>query len=90
MSRTFKHKNIMDFVLTSGSSYHLAKFGLVVGKAWTGEGGGGLEEGVSRTVHVEMVRAASRHLPSYVDMIMIPEGDQVTLGNITSFLYTGR
>ena len=81
---------ITDYILNSETSHFLAKFPIVVGKGWTGEGGGGEHDGWMRNVHVELLHSTAPSLPEYGDMIMYPEGDSKTLSNLTSVLYSGK
>ena len=41
-------------------------------------------------IHKELLRALAPSLSEQFDMIVIPEGDQDTLSDLLSFIYSGR
>ena len=85
---------ISNYLLKTSGAESLANFSLVAGLQWTGQGGGGEQEGTERMVHrlllqrVDMPKMSSCF--QEVDMVMFPDEDDQTLTNLTKLLYHGR
>ena len=71
------YNNIFSYLRCDSGAGNLAKMPVAFC-----DGGG--------AIHKELLRALAPSLSEQFDMIVIPEGDQDTLSDLLSFLYSGR
>ena len=71
------YNNLFNYLRCSHGAAKLAKLPVVVG------GGGG-------AIHRELLHALAPSFSEMCDMIVIPEGDEDTLRDLMSFIYSGR